>query len=59
MLAGNNNEEIADITKLQDQQFKTKNLGDLAYLLGLEVACNSFGLYISQRKYTLNLLHET
>jgi len=59
VLAGNDNEEIAHITKLLDQQFKIKNLGDLTYFLELEVAHNKSSLHISQRKYTLDLLHET
>ena len=58
VLAGNDDEEIAHITKLLDQHFIIKNLGDLTYFLGLEVARNKSGLHISQRKYTLDL-HET
>jgi len=59
VLAGNDDEETAHITKLLDQQFRIKNLRDLTYFLGLEVARNKSGLHISQRKYTLDLLHET
>jgi len=59
VLTGNNNEEIAHITKLLHHHFKIKNLGDLMFFLGLEVAQNSDGIHLSQRKYILDLLHET
>ena len=42
-----------------DQNFKIKNLGDLTYFLGLKVARNNSRIHLSQRKYTINLLHET
>jgi len=38
VLTGNNSEEITHITTLLDQHFKIKNLGDLTYFLGFEVA---------------------
>ena len=59
VLTGNDAEEICHITKLLDEHFRIKNLGDLQYFLGLEVARNSTGIHLSQRKYTLDLLHET
>jgi len=42
-----------------DQHFKIKNLGDLTYFLGFEVARNKTGIYRSQRNYTIDLLQET
>jgi len=59
VLTKNDHEEIAHITSLLDTQFKIKNLGDLTYFLGLEVARNSQGLHICQRKYVLDLLYDT
>ena len=59
VLTGNDKAEILHITNLLDQHFKIKNLGDLTYFLGLEVAHNSSGIHLSQRKYTIDLLHET
>ena len=40
-------------------EFEVKDLRIMRYLLGMEVAQNKEGLFISQRKYTLNLLKET
>jgi len=59
VLTSNDAEEICHITKLLDEHFRIKNLGGLQYFLGLEVAHNSTGIHLSQRKYTLDLLHET
>ena len=59
VLTGNNHEEITNITSLMDTQFKIKNLGDLTYFLGLEVARNSQGFHICRRKYMLDLFHDT
>ena len=58
VLTGNDAEEISRITNLLDQHFKIKNLGDLTIFLGLKVAGNSTGIHLSQRKYTLDLLHD-
>jgi len=58
VLTGNDKAEILRITNLLDQHFKIKNLGDLTYFLGFEVARNSSKIHLSQRKYTIDLLHE-
>ncbi|KAK2985696.1 hypothetical protein RJ640_011924 [Escallonia rubra] len=39
-------------------QFHTKDLGSLKYFLGIEVARSSHGLYLCQRKYTLDILDD-
>ena len=38
--------------------FQTKDLGKLKYFLGIEVAQPNFGVVISQKKYTLDILEE-
>nr|KYP57022.1 Retrovirus-related Pol polyprotein from transposon TNT 1-94 [Cajanus cajan] len=58
ILAGNNIHEITHITYLLDQTFKIKDLGDLKFFLGLEVARNASGIHLSQRKYVLDILSD-
>ncbi|XP_068338973.1 uncharacterized mitochondrial protein AtMg00810-like [Pyrus communis] len=40
-------------------EFEMKNLGDLKYFLGVEVAWSSRGIFLSEHKYVLDLLKET
>ncbi|XP_014503393.1 uncharacterized protein LOC106763744 [Vigna radiata var. radiata] len=58
VLAGNNIFEISHITQLLDITFKIKDLGNLKYFLGQEVARNKSSIHISQRKYTLDILSD-
>lgn len=53
--------DIIEIKKLEEQlaaEFEMKNLGGLKYFLGIEVARSSRGIFLSQRKYVLDLLAE-
>jgi len=59
ILTGNELNEINNITKVLNDTFKIKNLGDLTFFLGLEVAQCNRGIHLSQRKYTLGILCET
>ena len=59
IITGNNLEEIRKIKILLKEKFDIKDLGYLKYFLGIEVAFSKRGLFISQRKYTLDLLKET
>ena len=43
---------------LLDQQFKLKDLDDLKFFLGLEVARITDGINLCQRKYTLKVLSD-
>ncbi|KAL4036983.1 hypothetical protein IC575_000564 [Cucumis melo] len=40
-------------------EFEIKDLGNLKYFLGMEMARSKEGIFVSQRKYTLDLLIET
>lgn len=39
--------------------FHMKDLGDLKYFLGIEVAWNETGFYLCQRKYAIDIISET
>jgi len=52
-------DEMAHLKELLAQEFEIKDLGKLQYLLGIEVARSKKGIFISQRKYILDLLKET
>ena len=44
LVASNNKDEIAQFKLLLDQKFKLKDLGDLKYFLGLEMARSDQGI---------------
>ena len=50
---------IVDFKTYLSKHFHTKDLGALHYFLGIEVARCSKGIFLSQRKYVLDLLSET
>lgn len=58
IITGNNLEEIAKLQKQLATEFEMKNLGGLKYFLGIEVARPRQGIFLSQQKYTLDLLYE-
>lgn len=47
--------EISDIKAYLDYVLKIKNLGKLHYFLGLEFIEVPDGMFISQRKFTMDL----
>ncbi|KAK0590274.1 hypothetical protein LWI29_024799 [Acer saccharum] len=51
-------EEIGRLKRLLAQEFEVKDLGDLKYFLGMEFARSKRGIFVSQRKYILDLLGE-
>nr|KYP42297.1 hypothetical protein KK1_036289 [Cajanus cajan] len=59
VLSGNDLAEITSITALLNNAFKIKDLGDLKFFLGFEVARNNLGINLCQRKYALDILHDT
>ena len=58
LLASDNKQAGDELKVLLDQQFKLKDLGDLKFFLGLEVARVASGISLCQRKYILDLLKE-
>ena len=51
-------EEIYKLHKHLATEFEIKSLGGLKYFLGIEVARSKRGIFLSQRKYVLDLLTE-
>lgn len=51
-------EEIARLQRRLASEFEMKSLGGLKYFLGIEVARSNKGIFLSQRKYVLDLLSE-
>ena len=54
-------DDVEEISRLQEQlaaEFDMKNLGGLKYFLGIEIARSRQGIFLSQRKYVLDLLSE-
>lgn len=56
ILTGNDNSEINAIKSVLDSTFKIKDLGNLKFFLGLEVARNKDGIVVNQCKYNLELI---
>ncbi|XP_028795379.1 uncharacterized protein LOC114750906 [Neltuma alba] len=59
ILAGNDINEIDSIKLKLDQTFTIKDLGELQYFLGLELASSNEGIFLSQRRFVLELLQDT
>ncbi|PNX92373.1 retrovirus-related Pol polyprotein from transposon TNT 1-94, partial [Trifolium pratense] len=59
ILAGNYMAEFTYIKDILHTAFKIKDLGQLKYFLGLEVAHSSKGISLCQRKYCLDLLSDS
>ena len=55
-MAGNDKEGIDRVKEALNKTFKIKDLGDLRYFLGFEVARSKKGIMMNQRKYALELL---
>jgi len=58
IITGDDKEEISRLQEELATDFEMKNLGGLKYFLGIEVARSREGIFLSQRKYVLDVLTE-
>lgn len=58
IVTGNDRDEIRKLKEMLAKEFEIKDLGILGYLVGIEVARLSKGIFVSQTKYVLDLLQE-
>ncbi|CAH9143337.1 unnamed protein product [Cuscuta epithymum] len=59
VISGNDSDAIASFKAYLSDCFHMKDLGNLKYFLGIEVARSSSGLFLTQRKYALDIITET
>ncbi|KAJ4721114.1 Retrovirus-related Pol polyprotein from transposon TNT 1-94 [Melia azedarach] len=59
ILTGNDEKEARRLKEELNKEFEIKDLGNLGYFLGIEVARSRKGIFLSQRKYVTDLLKET
>ncbi|XP_052882649.1 uncharacterized mitochondrial protein AtMg00810 isoform X4 [Gossypium arboreum] len=58
ILTGDDSIEIERLKEFLSLEFQLKDLGNLRYFLGMEIARSKAGISISQRKYVLDVLSE-
>ena len=59
VITGNDMASISSLKSFLHSLFHTKDLGMLKYFLGVEVIRSKHGIFLSQKKYVLDLLSET
>ncbi|KAG2722890.1 hypothetical protein I3760_02G147600 [Carya illinoinensis] len=59
ILASDSLEQIAIVKKYLHDSFTIKDLGELKYFLGIEVARSKKGISLCQRKYALDILQDS
>ncbi|KAM6551619.1 hypothetical protein CsatB_001427 [Cannabis sativa] len=59
ILTGDYKEEMERLKEFLSKEFEIKDLRYLRYFLGMEIARSRHGIFVSQRKYVLDLLKET
>ncbi|CAM8966871.1 unnamed protein product [Rhodiola kirilowii] len=58
IITGNSEETISEVKQFIHEKFRIKDLGQLKFFLGLEVARSTDGIFLHQQKYALELLEE-
>ncbi|CAL1397253.1 unnamed protein product [Linum trigynum] len=58
VVGGTDINEITSLKLFLHQQFSIKDMGELHFFLGIEVARTKSGIHISQRKYTLEIIED-
>ena len=59
LITGNNIESIKGLKQFLHTRFRIKDLGDMKFFLGIEIARSKQGTYISQRKYALEIIKDS
>ncbi|CAM9000535.1 unnamed protein product [Rhodiola kirilowii] len=57
-ITGNSEALISKVKQFIHHKFRIKDLGSLKFFRGLEVARSTYGIFLNQRKYALELLEE-
>ena len=58
IVTGNDQDEISSLQQYLASEFERKQLRNLRYFLGIEVARSKHDIFLCQRKYTIDLLLE-
>ncbi|XP_058211450.1 uncharacterized mitochondrial protein AtMg00810-like [Rhododendron vialii] len=58
LITGNNLQEMEYLKSFLLKQFRIKDFGDLKYFLGIEFSRSKKGVFMSQRKYALDILQD-
>lgn len=58
LITGNDSASIVALKKFLHSHFRIKDLGDLKYFLGIKVSSSTHGIFISQRKFALEMIKD-
>ncbi|KAE8667725.1 hypothetical protein F3Y22_tig00112383pilonHSYRG00494 [Hibiscus syriacus] len=59
IVIGGKNEDVEQVVKMLGEKFSLKDLGTLNFFLGIEVKCVDGALFLSQKKYIMELLEKS